>query len=258
MFLQTNLAVTRAKTYENKCFNFKNKIYSRNDYIAGELNLYVLDDDGETLTKTEKFNNFTVIGKQGIVVINQRGSFYNCTCNFRGFDAKDCMLIIDVCSYPIANLNIMFSDPNSTVYIGKQFSCSGARLYLYNNSNIIIGNDNMWSSEIVIRTGDGHSILNSSGDILNNPESVFIDDHTWICENVKILKGVRINENTIIGANSTVTKLQTKCKNCIIAGSPAKIIKKKINWHRQRPYSLSRIKTSKSFENFINESFRNE
>lgn len=46
---------------------------------------------------------------------------------------------------------------------------------------------------------------------------------------VDILKGASINDNSIIGFKSLVTKKYTE-KNVIIAGSPAKIIKTNINW----------------------------
>ena len=53
---------------------------------------------------------------------------------------------------------------------------------------------------------------------------VFIKDNVWIGEYVSVLPGVTIGENSIIGANSVVTK--NIPANSIAVGSPAKIIKK--------------------------------
>lgn len=51
-----------------------------------------------------------------------------------------------------------------------------------------------------------------------------IEKNVWIGDSVCILPGVSIGENTIVGANSVVTK--SFPSNVIIAGVPAKIIKR--------------------------------
>lgn len=52
---------------------------------------------------------------------------------------------------------------------------------------------------------------------------VKIGDNVWIGELVSILPGVTIGENSIIGANSVVTK--NIPANCIAVGNPARVIK---------------------------------
>lgn len=56
---------------------------------------------------------------------------------------------------------------------------------------------------------------------------VFIKKNAWIGECVSIMSGVTIGENSIIGANSVVTK--DIPDNSIAAGAPARIIKRVIN-----------------------------
>lgn len=53
---------------------------------------------------------------------------------------------------------------------------------------------------------------------------VIIGENVWIGRNVTILSGVTIGQNSIIGANSVVNS--DVPANCIVAGVPAKIIKK--------------------------------
>lgn len=53
---------------------------------------------------------------------------------------------------------------------------------------------------------------------------VVIGNNVWIGDKVTILSGVTIGDNVIIGANSVVTK--SVKSNCLIAGAPAKVIKK--------------------------------
>lgn len=55
---------------------------------------------------------------------------------------------------------------------------------------------------------------------------VVIGENCWIGQNVRIQKGVTIGDNSIIAANSVVTK--SVPANCIAAGNPAKIVKTNI------------------------------
>ena len=55
-------------------------------------------------------------------------------------------------------------------------------------------------------------------------KSVLIGDNVFIGQNVTILKGVKIGDNVVIGNGAVVTK--SFPDNVIIAGNPAKIIKK--------------------------------
>lgn len=54
-------------------------------------------------------------------------------------------------------------------------------------------------------------------------KSVIIKDNVWLGEHVSVLPGVTIGENSIIGANSVVTK--SIPANSIAVGIPAKVIK---------------------------------
>ena len=55
---------------------------------------------------------------------------------------------------------------------------------------------------------------------------VEIGENCWIGRNVSIMKGVTIGDNSIIAANSVVTK--SVPANCIAAGNPAKVVKTNI------------------------------
>ena len=56
-------------------------------------------------------------------------------------------------------------------------------------------------------------------------ENVIIGDYSWIGMNSVILPGVKLGEKTIVGAGSVVTKSYEE-GNIVIAGNPAKVIKK--------------------------------
>lgn len=54
-------------------------------------------------------------------------------------------------------------------------------------------------------------------------QEIIIEDHCFIGAHSFILKGVRLGRHCVVGANSVVTK--SFPANCVIAGSPAKLIK---------------------------------
>lgn len=56
---------------------------------------------------------------------------------------------------------------------------------------------------------------------------IIIGENCWIGANVRICKGVEIGDNSIVAANSVVTK--SVPANCIVAGNPAKIVKTDID-----------------------------
>ena len=56
------------------------------------------------------------------------------------------------------------------------------------------------------------------------PKAVVIEDNVWLGVNVTVMKGVAIGENSLIGANSLVTR--DIPPNVIAAGSPAVVIRK--------------------------------
>jgi len=55
------------------------------------------------------------------------------------------------------------------------------------------------------------------------PRPIVIEENVWLGVNVSVLKGVRIGRNSVIGANSVVTK--DIPSNVIAAGNPCRVIK---------------------------------
>ena len=87
----------------------------------------------------------------------------------------------------------------------------------------------MFSYGIEIHTTDYHSIIDKYGNRINPSESVIIGDHVWIGIRTIILKGSEIASNSIIGAGSIVNNKISE-ENVVIAGNPADVRKKYVNW----------------------------
>lgn len=100
-------------------------------------------------------------------------------------------------------------------------------------TRIEIGNDCLFSSEIVFRTGDSHSILDMDGNRINASKDIIVGNHVWVGHRALINKGVTIEDDSIIGTGAIVTRSFCE-KNVVIAGVPAKIIKSNVNWDVKR------------------------
>jgi acetyltransferase-like isoleucine patch superfamily enzyme len=59
--------------------------------------------------------------------------------------------------------------------------------------------------------------------------AIVVGNHVWIGSYVKILKGVHIGDNSVIASSSVVTGSFTE-GNLLIAGNPAEIIKREVEW----------------------------
>jgi acetyltransferase-like isoleucine patch superfamily enzyme len=91
-----------------------------------------------------------------------------------------------------------------------------------NNGNIFIGKGTWIAPNVgIITTNHNVNNLNTHDD----PKDVILGESCWIGMNAVILPGVTLGNNTIVGAGSVVTKSFPE-GNCIIAGNPAKKIRK--------------------------------
>lgn len=154
------------------------------------------------------------------------------------------VIIIEKGCY-IEDLTVWIEDDNNTVIIGKNSKlCGNLKLSCMEGTKITIGEDCLFSSEIDVRTGDGHAMLDENGARINPSKDVKIDEHVWVGYRAMNLKGSHIHKNSVVGANSTVTGDAGESA-VAVAGTPAKIIKRNINWHFDRDFVK---KKGKSFE----------
>ncbi len=124
---------------------------------------------------------------------------------------------------------------NCLVKIGANSTANGVDMALFeDNSSVIIGEDCMFSWDIHIWNTDTHTIYDkNTKECLNVGRELVIEDHVWVGMNVNILKNTRIPKNSVVGIGSVVTKKFTE-PNVVISGVPAKVVKRDINWSRQR------------------------
>jgi acetyltransferase-like isoleucine patch superfamily enzyme len=91
-------------------------------------------------------------------------------------------------------------------------------------SNVII------SWETTIMDTDFHKIMDLDGKVINSPREISIGDNVWIGTRVTILKGTRVENNNIIASNSLLNR-PIEGSFQIIAGNPARVVRRDITWH---------------------------
>ena len=115
---------------------------------------------------------------------------------------------------------------NSKIIIGNRVTSTGY-LQITSQAEVIIEDDVMFASNVFVNDamhGYEDGKIPYKYQELSRIKPIVIKKGTWIGQNVVILPGVTIGENTIIGANSVVTK--TVPKQCIAFGAPARVNKK--------------------------------
>lgn len=201
---------------------FKN-LYSNSKQLNGFNN---------KLTNEGVFKNvkFDIVGDYNEIKIGKNTFIKDTRFYLRGNNHK--IVIEDNCYIGMGELWI--EDHHGSISIGSNTTIEQANLAVTEPFSIIeIRKNCMLSHNIEVRTGDSHSIIDlTSGERINKAANVIIHEHVWIGAHAKILKGVIIGPNSIIGIASLVTKnIQA---NSIAAGIPAKVIKTNINWKRER------------------------
>ena len=132
------------------------------------------------------------------------------------------------------NTTIVVEGDNNYIKIGEYTSFYGlCELAVIEGTKIIIGKNCLFSSEIKFRTGDSHSVVDLDNKRINPSKDILVGDHVWIGTRALILKGSKVNNNSIVSAGAIVTKAFEE-SNVILAGCPAKIIKKDVNWLSER------------------------
>jgi acetyltransferase-like isoleucine patch superfamily enzyme len=111
---------------------------------------------------------------------------------------------------------------NALIEIGDNTRINGASIHA--TERISIGRNCLVAANVTILDSDGHGLLPGERTLVNPaPKPVIIEDNVWIGINAIILKGVRIGQNSVIGAGSVVTR--DVPPNCVVAGNPAQVIR---------------------------------
>jgi acetyltransferase-like isoleucine patch superfamily enzyme len=200
------------------------------------------------------FYSRTILGKQNILNIGVNNIFSRSRIIING--NRNSLIVKNNCSFNCVKFIIRGNDNNiiiddgvifnktselwiegdgCEIIIGRESTFESVHLAATEfNTKIIVGSDCMFSTNIELRTGDSHSVIDKISKYrLNLAQNVVIGSHVWVGSYVSILKGSEVASNSILATRAVLTK-KIKQSNVMIAGIPAKIIKNNIDWKRER------------------------
>ena len=174
-----------------------------NIHISGTNNKIIIDD-----FTTLRNSNIYIHGNNNVIRFGKWTSFWNS----------------EICT----------EDDGNEVSIGTHTKILGqTRLAAIEGTKIIIGDECGFSTDVIMRTGDSHSILDMEGRRTNASKDIILENHVWVGIKVICMKGTYVSRNSIIAAGAVVSGKFME-PNCIVGGLPAKVIKRDIEWTGKR------------------------
>lgn len=205
----------------NKIVAFSYRIAGRSVFIKRKNNS--LDASMAYLWKVK----FNIQGNNNKIILGRGVRLKNTVINIYG--DNNILILEDYAR--VHNSTFVLHQNNCKIQLGK-FSSAERALFaaVEHESQIIIGDDCMISTDVEIRTSDSHKIYSLQGKRINPKKDIFIGNHVWIGAHANILKGVKIHDGSIVGFGSILTKEVPE--RCVVAGNPAIIVKKEVLWER--------------------------
>ncbi len=151
----------------------------------------------------------------------------------------------------ISHCKIQCFGDNCTVQIERDCVCGGLTIWVSDGGTVLIGHNThftndvhlaciegksitigdrcLFSNDVTFRTGDSHVITDLDDNRLNESKDICIGNHVWIGNQIVVLKGSSVGDDSIVGTRSLLTGKDYGA-NSIIAGAPAKVIRENVNW----------------------------
>ena len=173
-------------------------------------------------------NKIKISGNNNVLYVGKNTQLRNSNIFIKG--NNNILYIGDNCV--VNNTSIILDNEGAEIRIGNKTSIAKAQIVSLEPYNIEIGEDCMLSYDIEIRNTDSHKIYDkNTNKRINEGNGVSIGNHVWLGMRAIILKGVTIEDNSIVAGGSIVTK-DVKV-NTIVSGNPAKQIKENVYWTRE-------------------------
>lgn len=207
------------------------KIFLRNTHLCNtQLFLSKIKVENKNIFNADnaKINRTSIIINGIDNEVYLKGGLYKTSIRINGVG---CKLIL----YPNVNMNnteIVINGNNCIVCIGYGSTFGGSYIVCMGNGNSVnIGEECMFAEKVELWASDSHPIFNSNGIVINPSKPIVIGNHVWLGKYSKVMKGVAIGDNSVVGMASLVTKDIEP--NSLNVGSPSIKIKEDINWDRK-------------------------
>lgn len=106
----------------------------------------------------------------------------------------------------------------------------GFNIICEEKTEILIGNRCLISSNVHMRSGNGHSIflLDEQENISQKAKHIIVGEHVWVGQDVTILHNAKIGKDCVVGAKSLVKKEHVD--GCLLYGVPAQTKQCNVKW----------------------------
>ena len=209
-----------------KLFRIVCYVYNMRNIFSGGLGNRLVDAPFAFLNNVR----IRISGKNNTVLIEDFSKLRNCTIYIAG--NNNSVKIGKNCS--LTDVAFHIEDDGNEIFVGDHTAiCGKTHLAAIEGTRILIGRDCLFSSNIHFQTGDAHSILDMNGRRINKSADIKIGNHVWVGTKVTCLKGAHIADHCIVGACALVCGRFDET-NSVLAGVPAKITRRNINWCGRR------------------------
>lgn len=96
--------------------------------------------------------------------------------------------------------------------------------------HVKLGNIVSMARNSYILDDDHHPIFNENGERINEPKEIVLGDNVWLGLKTTVLKGARIGNQCVVGANSVISNVIPD--NIMVAAGGARPVVKNITWTR--------------------------
>lgn len=188
------------------------------------------------------------LGSNNILFLHAKTEINGTNIKFQGNNSL--IYLTKASTHPFKKCNFI-TGHESVIYIGKNMNVNPVdfkRFLAIEHQNIIIGEDCLFSNDLMLRTNDAHIIYDiSSKKRTNYSGSIWIGDHVWIARGATILKNTQIGSGSVIGAGTLLGNKRIP-SNTLAAGVPCKIIKSNIVMDRRSTSNMTLEETEKYSE----------
>ena len=173
--------------------------------------------------------------------------------NFRG---SQNLLEIGERVYVVHRAMFLLHGYRSEIHVGEGTSIQKAVLTAGEfGMRITIGRDCMIAHGVLIGTTDYHTVIErSTGRRVNPAASIYVGNHVWLCDNVRLAKGAAVGDGCVVGVRSPRARAdwgwsrkawrhgrrdvkagtRAAAQNAEIVGAPARVVKHDVKWIRGR------------------------
>lgn len=123
----------------------------------------------------------------------------------------------------INNAGVIKFGENFSANFGLFITCSKEILF---GKGCLLG----WNNHFLDNAG--HVIVDRNGETTSKAQKIEIGDDVWIASEIHFMPGSVIGNGCVVGYKSFVLKDFFNSNRCLIAGNPAKILRKDITWKK--------------------------